>query len=161
MRDLLPHLKHKIKSREELNRFRHQVKLKSQKIVFTNGCFDIIHAGHIHLLTEAKAQGDVLVVGLNTDSSVKRLKGEKRPVQDEEARALVLAALSVVDAVVLFDEDTPLELIKELQPEVLVKGGDYTPDQVVGKEVVESLGGEVVIVPLLEGYSTTQIISRV
>ena len=131
------------------------------KIVFTNGCFDILHRGHIEYLSKAADMGDVLVVGLNTDASVRRLKGEGRPVNNEEARALVLASLSFVDAVVLFDENTPYELIKAVRPDVLVKGADYKPSEIVGNDIVTSYGGKVETVPLVEGYSTTGILERV
>ena len=130
------------------------------KIVFTNGCFDILHRGHVEYLSKAADMGDVLVVGLNTDASVKRLKGEGRPVNNEEARALVLASLSFVDAVVLFDEETPYELIKVVRPDVLVKGADYKPEEIVGYDIVTFYGGKVETVPLVEGYSTTSIISN-
>ena len=130
------------------------------KIVFTNGCFDLLHRGHVEYLSKAADMGDVLVVGLNTDASVKRLKGEGRPVNNEEARALVLSSLSFVDAVVLFDEDTPYELIKAIRPDVLVKGADYKPEEIVGYDIVTSYGGKVETVPLVEGYSTTSIISN-
>lgn len=135
-------------------------RIKGQKIVFTNGCFDILHQGHIKLLLTAAEQGHKLVLGLNTDASVKRLKGENRPLNDEASRALVMAAQLFVDAVVLFDENTPLELIQQLKPDVLVKGGDYTQETVVGNDFVKSYGGSVVIVPTLEGFSTTGIIDR-
>lgn len=127
------------------------------KVVFTNGCFDILHRGHVEYLAKAADMGDVLVVGLNTDASVKRLKGKGRPVNNEEARALVLASLSFVDAVVLFDEDTPYELIKAIHPDVLVKGADYKPEEIVGYDIVTSYGGTVTTVPLVEGYSTTKL----
>jgi rfaE bifunctional protein nucleotidyltransferase chain/domain len=130
------------------------------RVVFTNGVFDLLHSGHIDVLSQARAQGDVLVVGLNSDSSVRRLKGEGRPIQSEGERAYVLAALQDVDAVVAFSEDTPLELIQRLRPDVLVKGGDYEPRTVVGREQVESWGGRVVIVPLRPGRSTTAIIEK-
>lgn len=130
------------------------------RVVFTNGVFDLLHPGHVDVLTAARAQGDALVVGLNTDASVRRLKGPSRPVRAEHERAYVLAALEAVDAVVLFDQDTPLELILALRPDVIVKGGDYTPDTVVGREQVERWGGRVVIVPLTPGHSTTAIIER-
>ena len=124
-------------------------------LVFTNGCFDILHRGHVEYLAKAADMGDVLVVGLNTDASVKRLKGEGRPVNNEEARALVLASLSFVDAVVLFDEDTPYELIKAVHPDVLVKGADYKVEDIAGYDIVTSYGGLVTTVPLVEGYSSS------
>ena len=133
---------------------------RTHGIVFTNGCFDILHRGHVEYLTRARALGDALVVGLNTDSSVRRLKGAGRPVVGEEDRAYVLAALSCVDAVTLFDEDTPAELIAAIVPDILVKGGDYTPDRVVGRDVVEHAGGRVVILPFIGGRSTTAILER-
>lgn len=135
-----------------------QWRLSGKKIAFTNGVFDILHKGHITSLSRAAAEADYLVVGLNTDASVKRLKGESRPVNNQEARCLILASLVIVDAVVLFDEDTPLELIKTIMPEVLVKGGDYTLEQIVGAKEVMATGGRVVINPVEKGYSTTSII---
>jgi len=130
------------------------------KVGFTNGCFDIMHAGHVSLLQDAKARCDKLVIGLNTDASVKRLKGESRPVNQEIDRATLLSALSMVDLVVLFDEDTPLALINGLKPDILMKGADYTKEQVVGWELVESYGGKVELLPLKQGYSTTNIIKK-
>jgi D-beta-D-heptose 7-phosphate kinase/D-beta-D-heptose 1-phosphate adenosyltransferase len=130
------------------------------RIGFTNGCFDILHPGHVKLLTAARATCDRLIVGLNSDASVKRLKGADRPVQDERARAEVLAALEAVDLVVIFEQDTPIELITEIRPSVLVKGGDYTRDQVVGHDVVEAYGGEVLLVEVLPGFSTTSLVDR-
>ena len=134
---------------------------KGEKIVFTNGCFDLFHIGHLTLLNEAKRLGDVLIVGLNTDASARRLKGEQRPLIKQNERANLLAALECVDHVTLFEEDTPLELIKLLKPDVLVKGGDYSLDEIVGREFVESLGGRVVILPLVEGISTTELIDKI
>ncbi|MEL7454168.1 MAG: D-glycero-beta-D-manno-heptose 1-phosphate adenylyltransferase, partial [Pseudomonadota bacterium] len=131
-----------------------------QSVGFTNGCFDILHPGHLKLLEEAKARCGRLIVGLNSDASVRRLKGAGRPVHSELARARVLSALSAVDGVVLFEEDTPLELIKALQPDVLVKGGDYTRDTIVGASEVIAAGGDVHIVPLVEGFSTTSAIEK-
>ncbi|MGP8120184.1 MAG: D-glycero-beta-D-manno-heptose-7-phosphate kinase [Xanthobacteraceae bacterium] len=133
---------------------------QGQRIGFTNGCFDILHPGHVKVLTQARAACDRLIVGLNSDASVKRLKGEGRPVQHERARAEVLAALEAVDLVVLFAEDTPLDLITRIRPDVLVKGGDYTREQVVGHEVVEAHGGSVVLIDILEGFSTTSLVAR-
>lgn len=130
------------------------------RVAFTNGVFDLLHPGHIDLLHHARAQGDALVVGLNTDASVQRLKGPERPIRREADRAFVLAALRDVDVVVLFSQDTPLELIRHLRPDVLVKGGDYTPDTVVGRSEVESWGGRVVIAPLRPGHSTTALVER-
>ena len=130
------------------------------RVVFTNGVFDLLHPGHVDVLTAARAQGEALIVGLNSDDSVRRLKGPTRPVRSEAERAYVLAALEAVDAVVLFEQDTPLELVRHLQPAVIVKGGDYTPDTVVGAEDVRAQGGRVVIVPLTPGQSTTSIIEK-
>jgi len=133
---------------------------RSERVVFTNGCFDILHRGHVEYLYAARALGDRLVVGVNTDDSVRRLKGRDRPVVPLEDRMYVLAGLGCVDAVTPFHEDTPRELIAALLPDVLVKGGDYTPDQVVGAREVREAGGEVIILPFIEGRSTTGIIRR-
>jgi D-beta-D-heptose 7-phosphate kinase/D-beta-D-heptose 1-phosphate adenosyltransferase len=138
-----------------------QWKTASEKIVFTNGCFDLLHPGHISLLHQARALGDRLVVGLNTDDSVRRLKGPQRPILAEHDRAAMLSALECVDLVVHFDEDTPIALIEAIQPDILVKGSDYTTDQVVGKDIVEAYGGKVELVQLVQGYSTTQLTERV
>ena len=132
-----------------------------QRVVFTNGCFDILHVGHIQLLHAAAAQGDRLIVGLNSDSSVKNLKGQSRPVVPEMERAALLSSIKGVDLVVMFDEETPIDLIRRLTPDVLVKGGDYTPETVVGHEMVEQSGGRVVIVPLIDGVSTTKVIASI
>ncbi len=131
------------------------------KVVFTNGCFDIIHKGHIDYLAEAASLGGKLVIGLNTDESVTSLKGEGRPVNNEEARALMLAALHFTDAVVLFGEDTPYKLIKMLQPDILVKGKDYKAEDIVGYDIVTGRGGQVETIELTEGYSTTDLIDRI
>jgi len=137
-----------------------QWRLLKKKIAFTNGVFDILHEGHIYSLSQAAKEADFLVVGLNADASVKRLKGKGRPVNSQDSRALVLASLVIVDAVVLFEEDTPLELIRAIMPDVLVKGGDYTVDQIAGAKEVIANGGRVVINPVIEGFSTTSIIDR-
>ena len=129
-------------------------------LVFTNGCFDLLHPGHVEHLAQARALGDLLVVGLNSDDSVRRLKGAGRPLVAEADRAAALAGLGSVDAVIVFDEETPLELIEELLPDVLVKGGDYDLDGIVGREVVEQAGGDVRVLPFGEGYSTTNILNR-
>lgn len=131
-----------------------------QSVVFTNGCFDLLHIGHVRLLREAAQHGDFLVVGLNSDASVRRLKGENRPIQLEDDRAELLAALECVGAVTVFEEDTPHELIDHLRPDVLVKGGDYTPEQVVGRDLVEARGGRLVLIPLVQGRSTTGLVNR-
>lgn len=132
-----------------------------KKVAFTNGCFDILHAGHIYSLSQAASFADVLIVGLNSDASTKRLKGENRPVNNEENRSLLLASLVMVDAVVMFDEDTPFELISSVMPDVLVKGGDYNVDTIVGAKEVMANGGTVEIIPLVEGLSTTSLIQKI
>jgi D-beta-D-heptose 7-phosphate kinase/D-beta-D-heptose 1-phosphate adenosyltransferase len=133
---------------------------RNQKIVFTNGCFDLLHVGHVRYLQEARAQGDFLVVGVNSDASVKRLKGPTRPIQNESDRAEILSALAAVDAVVIFTEDTPANLIEAIRPNVLVKGGDWKPDQIVGGPFVLSYGGEVRSLQFVDGKSTTKIIEK-
>jgi D-beta-D-heptose 7-phosphate kinase/D-beta-D-heptose 1-phosphate adenosyltransferase len=138
-----------------------ELRQQGKQIVFTNGCFDLLHPGHIHTLVQARALGDVLIVGLNSDESVQRLKGKKRPILDQTERAAILAALEAVDYVTIFDDDTPRTLILQLRPNVLVKGGDWSAETVVGKEEVEAWGGEVVLIPYKEGNSTTNIIERV
>ncbi|MBW8049010.1 MAG: D-glycero-beta-D-manno-heptose 1-phosphate adenylyltransferase [Cytophagales bacterium] len=136
-------------------------KAKGYKIVFTNGCFDILHLGHIDYLEKVRKFGDKLVVGLNTDDSIKQIKGQDRPVQDEKSRARVLASLEFIDAVVLFNEDTPYELIKLLAPDVLVKGDDYAVDKIVGHDIIKKNGGEVKTIPYIEGYSSSGIIEKI
>ncbi|MEI7725846.1 MAG: D-glycero-beta-D-manno-heptose 1-phosphate adenylyltransferase [Bacteroidota bacterium] len=133
-------------------------RFKSKTIVFSNGCFDVLHLGHVEYLAKARDLGDILIVGLNSDDSVHRIKGAHRPVNNEEARAITLASLSFVDAVVLFGEDTPQELIKLIQPDILVKGKDYEGKEIVGSDVVKARGGEVVTIELTKGYSTTHTI---
>jgi D-glycero-beta-D-manno-heptose 1-phosphate adenylyltransferase len=132
-----------------------------KKIVFTNGCFDILHSGHISYLNEAKSLGDILVVALNSDQSVKRLKGESRPINNEQDRKYVLENLKAIDRVFIFNEDTPLNLIKEISPQILVKGGDWTPDQIVGSDFVLKNGGEVQSLTFKNGYSTTSTIEKI
>ena len=150
----------KLKTAGELAVIRAQMHARGQKLVFTNGCFDLLHPGHIRLLSEAKKLGDVLVVGLNSDASVKRLKGDSRPILSEHDRAQVLGGLDAVDFVVLFEEDTPLSLIEAIRPGVLVKGGDYTESTVVGASLVKEWGGEVALIPLVPGRSTTSMVER-
>ena len=135
-------------------------RLQNKKIVFTNGVFDILHEGHIASLSDAAACGNILIVGVNADASVKRLKGESRPVNNENSRALLLASLVMTDAVIIFEDDTPYNLITAVMPDVLVKGGDYTIETIVGAKEVIANGGEVIIVAILEGFSTTAIIER-
>ena len=135
--------------------------LKNKKIVFTNGCFDLLHRGHIDYLSKSRKLGDVLVVGLNTDSSVKRLKGNSRPLLSEEDRAFMLDNIKAVDYVIMFKEDTPLEIIKDIEPDVLVKGRDYENKEVVGQDFVEKKGGKVVLIDFIQGYSTTNLITKI
>lgn len=138
------------------------LRLSNKKIVFTNGCFDILHPGHVDYLSQARDAGDFLILGLNTDNSVKRLnKAPNRPVNNEQTRALVLAGLASIDAIVLFDEETPYELIKYLKPDVLVKGNDYKAEDIVGYDLVKANGGEVITIPFLDGYSTSKLIERI
>ncbi|MCS6821176.1 MAG: D-glycero-beta-D-manno-heptose 1-phosphate adenylyltransferase [Microscillaceae bacterium] len=151
----------KILMQEELAEKVKAWQAEGQKVVFSNGCFDILHLGHIDYLEKARLKGDRLVIGLNSDASVQRLKGRDRPIIGQYARCRVLAALSFVDAVTLFEEDTPLQLIQKLQPDVLVKGSDYLPENIVGAEVVLARGGKVETIELVEGYSTTKIIERI
>jgi D-beta-D-heptose 7-phosphate kinase/D-beta-D-heptose 1-phosphate adenosyltransferase len=131
------------------------------RLCFTNGCFDLLHPGHVQYLEDVRALGDFLVVGLNSDASVRRLKGPSRPLQDEDARARILLGLRSVDAVVRFEEDTPFELIRALEPDILAKGGDYTPGTVVGRDLVEARGGRLVLIPFLPGHSTTTLVNRI
>lgn len=154
-------IRKKICNLPELKSLTKQWQLISKSFVFTNGVFDVLHRGHIAVLSEAAKQGDKLIVALNSDASVKRLKGASRPINNEEDRALMMAALVMVDAVIIFEDDTPLQLIKELLPDVLVKGGDYTEDTIVGASEVNANGGKVVVVPLEEGYSTTGTIKKI
>ena len=134
---------------------------KEKIIVFTNGCFDILHPGHIRYLYEAKRLGDILIVGLNSDNSIRRIKGEHRPIMDERARSEMLSVLPFIDFITICDEDTPYNLIKEIRPHILVKGGDWEEDRIVGADIVRALGGRVVRIPYIEGYSTTSIIERI
>ncbi|MBC8125329.1 MAG: D-glycero-beta-D-manno-heptose 1-phosphate adenylyltransferase [Candidatus Kapabacteria bacterium] len=150
-----------LSSLDELELLRGTLRAQGKRIVFTNGVFDILHAGHVTYLEQARAFGDVLVLGLNADESVRRLKGPDRPVNAEADRALVVAALRSVDHVMIFGDDTPLTIIEALLPDVLVKGGDYTRDTIVGADVVEANGGTVHTIPLLEGRSTSSVINRV
>lgn len=151
----------KILSRKELATLLEPLRLAGKTIVFTNGCFDLLHAGHVKYLQQARALGDLLVLGLNSDASIRRLKGDKRPLLDESERAQILAALDCIDYLTIFDEDTPLELLTVFQPKILVKGGDYQPEEVVGKELVESYGGRVELIQFVDGKSTTDIIDKV
>ena len=136
-------------------------RFESAKIVFTNGCFDLLHRGHIQYLAQAKMLGTKLVIGLNSDDSVRRLKGAGRPINDQQSRSLMLASMLFVDAVVIFDEDTPYELIKSVMPDVLVKGGDYNTENIVGADIVRQGGGTVSVLPFLEGFSSTNIAKKI
>lgn len=150
----------KIYNAEDLQAQLKRWRLLNKKIVFTNGVFDILHEGHIASLSDAASHGNILIVGVNADASVKRLKGDSRPVNKENSRALLLASLVMTDAIIIFDEDTPHNLITSILPDVLVKGGDYTIETIVGAKEVIANGGEVIIAPILEGFSTTGIIER-
>jgi rfaE bifunctional protein nucleotidyltransferase chain/domain len=158
--DYRQQIESRILTEDELERKLAYWRFRSYSIVFTNGCFDVLHAGHVDYLAQAASFGDILVIGVNTDDSVRRLKGNARPVNHQQARALVLAGLRFVDAVVFFKQDTPLELIRRIQPDILVKGSDYKAEEIVGYDVVMAKGGSVVTVELTEGFSSTSIIER-
>ena len=150
----------KILNRESLEEKLNLWRKEGKTIVFSNGCFDILHRGHVEYLSKAADLGDILIIGLNTDASVKRIKGPSRPVNDEKARAVVLAALEFVDAIMFFEEDTPYNLIKNVQPDVLVKGKDYKAEDIVGYDIVTNKGGKVETIELVEGFSTTNTINK-
>ena len=154
-------IQNKIYTLSDLKTRIEQWKSAKEKIVFTNGCFDILHKGHLEVLAKTADLGNRLIIGLNSDISIKNLKGENRPIVDENSRAILLAALSFVDAVVLFSEQTPLNLIAEIKPDILAKGGDYKITEIVGHEVVQQNGGEVITIPLIEGFSSTNIIDKI
>lgn len=154
-------MKDKVKKLEELKTIRAALKRAGKRVVFTNGCFDIIHVGHVRLLREARKHGDALVLAINSDNSVRALKGQKRPYVPQDERAEVVAGLEMVDYVIIFNELDPLRVITELAPDVLVKGGDWTVDTIVGRDVVEGAGGKVISLPFVEGLSTTNIIQRI
>ena len=154
-------MKRKLKNHDELRQIIQDLRAAGKRVVFTNGCFDIIHTGHVRYLNVAKGYGDVLVVAINSDESVQRLKGPKRPIMTQEERAEVLAALGMVDYVTVFEEDDPHHVIAELMPDVLVKGGDWALDAIVGREFVEGRGGRVVTIPLVPGRSTTGLLDRI
>jgi rfaE bifunctional protein nucleotidyltransferase chain/domain len=158
---MLDNIKEKIYTLDDLQRRVSAWRVRSHKIVFTNGCFDLLHLGHISYLADAKSLGNKLIIGLNSDESVKRLKGVSRPINDIESRAMMLASFAFVDAVCVFEEDTPLHLISTLSPDVLVKGGDYEMNQIVGHDVVLEAGGIVKTIPFLEGYSSSNIVARI
>lgn len=151
----------KIKTRESITGIRKELAEAGKTVVFTNGCFDILHRGHVEYLAQAREQGDALILGLNNDASVRRLKGSQRPILPEEDRAFILAGLAAIDYVVLFEEDTPLELISIIQPDILVKGGDYNVADIVGREVVEKRGGKVIVLPFVPNRSTTDIVQKI
>ncbi|MCX6231763.1 MAG: D-glycero-beta-D-manno-heptose 1-phosphate adenylyltransferase [Bacteroidetes bacterium] len=151
----------KILKADDLHHMLAYWRFKGMKIVFTNGCFDILHAGHVEYLAKAASEGNVLIIGLNTDASVRRIKGHHRPINDENARALIMASLNFVNAVVLFDEDTPYELIKLIQPDILIKGSDYKPEDIVGYDILKAKGGEIKTIELVPGYSTTAIEQKI
>jgi len=150
-----------IYTREEILEIRKQLKAEKKKVVFTNGCFDVLHAGHVDYLNKAKAAGDVLILALNSDASVKRIKGEKRPIVSEEERAFILSNLKAVDYVTMFNEDTPQEIISELIPDILIKGADWSLDKIVGRDIVEANGGEVKTISFVTDQSTTNIIQTI
>lgn len=158
--DKLLFIKSKILENNSLEKLLHFWRFKNKTIVFTNGCFDIIHRGHVEYLGKAANEGDVLVVGLNSDASVRTIKGPNRPLQDEYSRALVLASFSFVSAVVIFNGQTPYDLINFIKPDILVKGGDYKTEDIAGSDIVLANGGKVMIINYIEGYSTTNIINR-
>jgi D-glycero-beta-D-manno-heptose 1-phosphate adenylyltransferase len=150
-----------IYTKEEFIKVRQELKDKNKKVVFTNGCFDILHRGHVEYLNEAKSLGDYLIVGLNSDDSVKKLKGETRPLQKQDDRAFVIGSLKCVDAVIIFGEDTPYELIKSVLPDYLVKGGDWKEDDIVGSDIVAGNGGKVISLKFVDSYSTTNLINQI
>lgn len=150
-----------IKSRKEIKKIRNQLKSSNKKVVFTNGCFDLIHSGHVDYLVKAKEMGDILIVALNTDQSIKRIKGEKRPILKQEERAFIVSNLKPVDYVTFFEEDTPAEIINELIPDILVKGADWSIDRIVGRDVVEANGGEVKTIKFVNDQSTSKIIQLI
>ncbi len=154
-------VRNKILSDNDLEKRIAEWREENFKIVFTNGCFDLLHLGHVDYLAKARDAGDRLIIGVNTDASVRRLKGSGRPLQDENSRLHILASLQMVDAVILFDEDTPYKLISRVQPDILVKGADYTPEKIVGYDIVKQRGGKVMTLEYLAGYSTTSIEQRI
>jgi rfaE bifunctional protein nucleotidyltransferase chain/domain len=159
--DYLKVIQGKILDKDTLAKLVANYRLKNQKIVFTNGCFDLLHQGHVTYLAQAASLGNRLILGLNSDSSVQKLKGIHRPIQDEKSRMLIMASMHVVSAVIIFNEDTPIDLISIVQPDFLVKGGDWEPSKIVGAELVKSYGGQVISIPFIDGYSTTAIESKI
>lgn len=161
MLNYLEYIESKILNNKELEKVLAHWHFANQRIVFTNGCFDLIHRGHIQYLAQARNLGDKLIIGLNSDASTQRLKGETRPINDQISRSQLLASMLFVDAVVIFEEDTPLQLIQTIQPDVLVKGGDYQIDQIVGADIVQQKGGLVTTIPFLDGFSSTNIVQKI
>jgi rfaE bifunctional protein nucleotidyltransferase chain/domain len=159
--DYLQVIQNKIIDKDALSKLVANYQLKNQKIVFTNGCFDLLHQGHVTYLAQAASLGNRLIVGINSDNSVQKLKGIHRPIQDEKSRTLIMASLHVISAVIVFDDDTPLELIKIIKPDFLVKGGDWEPAKIVGSDIVQSYGGQVISIPFIDGYSTTAIETKI
>jgi len=157
----LMNIKSKMYSLSDLKRQSDKWKESGEKIIFTNGCFDLVHRGHVEVLANTADLGDRLIIGINSDSSIKDLKGENRPIIDETSRAILLASFQFVDAVILFSEETPFNLISEIIPDILAKGGDYKINEIAGHEVVQKNGGEVIIIPLTEGFSSTGIIDKI
>jgi rfaE bifunctional protein nucleotidyltransferase chain/domain len=151
----------KLKSLEEIKAIVVEARNNRKKVAFTNGCFDLLHRGHVHVLRQARACGDVLIVGINSDESVKQIKGSARPVLPESDRCELLGAMEMVDFVILFNESDPYDLIAAIQPDVLVKGGDWNSEKIIGADLVEEAGGSVVVVPYITGFSTTEIIERI
>lgn len=151
----------KVKKLKRLKKIVERLKKRGRKIVFTNGCFDILHTGHLKYLEAAKKKGAILIVGLNSDASVKRIKGETRPLNAENERAYILSGLACVDFVIIFNEDTPYRLISALTPDVLVKGSDWNKDKIVGRDILKSYGGKVTVIPYIKGFSTTAIIKKI
>ncbi|MBN2669602.1 MAG: D-glycero-beta-D-manno-heptose 1-phosphate adenylyltransferase [Bacteroidales bacterium] len=160
-RNTIDRIRDKILNQDQLKKILSQIRAEEQSVVFSNGCFDLVHLGHIEYLSKAADLADVFILGLNTDESVQRLKGTKRPLQDQKSRAMLMASLSFIDYVVLFNEDTPYELIQTVQPDVLVKGDDYKIEEVVGFDIVQKKGGKVITIELTKGYSTTNIVEKI
>jgi D-beta-D-heptose 7-phosphate kinase/D-beta-D-heptose 1-phosphate adenosyltransferase len=158
---MMPSTKDKIKDLKQLKKIISHLKSEGKKIVFTNGCFDLLHYGHIKYLERAKSFGDILIVAVNSDSSMKRLKGENRPINNQRDRAMVLASLEFVDFVTIFEDLTPYRLISNLRPDYLIKGGDWRKEDIVGKDLVEAYGGKVRVIPFVKNYSTTNLIRRI
>lgn len=158
---VIQQIQNKIQNWEQIQQTAAAWKARQERIVFTNGCFDLLHFGHLHYLAAARELGDRLIIGLNSAASVRRLKGSHRPINDEQTRQYQMAALAFVDAVVVFEQDTPFELIRLIVPDILVKGGDWQPDQIIGSDIVAAAGGRVLSLPYIAGYSTTAIEQKI